>query len=63
MITLCPEFKFLASLRPINAWLTFDQRLRLKSKTPRKAFKIILQVRLELPFRYAYCVAPGAAVI
>jgi hypothetical protein len=63
MITLCPEFRFRASLRSINAWLTFDQRFGMESNPFGEALTIILQVKVELPFGYAYCVSPGAALI
>ncbi len=63
MITLCPEFKFLASLRPNNAWLTFGQRFWMESNALGEALKIILQVRIELPFSYAYCVPSVPALV
>lgn len=50
MITLCPEFKFLASLRPNNAWLTFGQRFGMESNAFGEALKIILQVKIRLLF-------------
>ena len=63
MITLCPEFRFRASLRPINAWPTFGQRFWMEINPFGEALTIILQVKVELPFSYAYCVSPGAALI
>jgi hypothetical protein len=63
MITLCPEFRFRASLRSINAWLTFGQRFGMESNALGEALTIILQVKVELPFSYAYCVSTGAALI
>jgi hypothetical protein len=50
MITLCPEFRFRASLRSINAWLTFDQRFGMESHALGEALTIILQVKVKLPF-------------